>query len=518
MAVAALAVTSFMLFFGVYPLLTILRTLMTASADFTSGYGAADIASLLLQAGTQAALSATLTLGVGLPVAYLMSRFEFFGRRALEALVTLPFVLPTMVTGLGLRGVLEGVIPQGLGLVVLGHAFVNIAVVLRFVGTAIEQIDERLFVQARSLGASELRMWRSIGLPLLMPAIIRAGLLVFGFSFSSLSLILVLGTRTNRTFETEVLRQVSLLLDFQGAAINTVVQLAWIAMVLLLSARFARRSQGSRWVANSRVQLSAHPVWLLVAALVTAVYLAPFVWLVHQSVTTTSGFTLSQWGNVLAGSAVERFDFAPTVFRSVLLALNAAAVSIVVASLCASLATQKHSRLLRAVSRFALLPMMLTSATVGLGMLLAYARPPFEWERGGAALVLAQSLLAIPIAYAFMITRLEEVDERFLVVATSLGATQWQAWKATYLPTLLSASAAAMGLATVLALGEFGAASFLADFQSPNLSVLLMRWLGKPSETALSSAAVLAVVLVVLALGSLMASEAASRRTRRVRT
>lgn len=519
---AAVAATSFMLLFGVFPLVTIVRQLLTSAADFESAYGWKDIAVLLWQSSSQAALSALLTLMAGLPVAFLLSRFEFVGRRFLYGVVMLPFILPTMVTALGLRGLFAGVLAQGLWLVVVGHVFVNIAVVVRFVGAAIEQLDERLLFQARSLGASGLVSWLTIGLPLLRPAIVRSGVLVFGFCFSSLSLILVLGTRSNRTFETEVLRQVSLLLDFRGAAFNTVIQLVCIALVLVLGARWGKSPVGASWQGLERRAIGQRWGWRLFAVVTAVAYLAPLAWLVRRSFSGQRGWSAEYWnsllqGSVASGSVPNISSIGPSIVRSIFLALVVALVAVLIAAMCASLTIQSSDTRFRLVGRVALMPMMLTSATVGLGMLLLFSRPPFEWQRGGISLVLAQSLIAIPIAYAFILNKLEEVDSEMCVAAAALGSSPGQAWWTTYGATLMSSALAASGLAMAIAMGEYGAASFLSDYQSPNLTVVLMRLLGRPSEAALSYSSILALVLAALALFSVATFESASRRARRVR-
>ncbi|MEQ1786548.1 MAG: iron ABC transporter permease, partial [Acidimicrobiales bacterium] len=88
----------------------------------------------------QAAASTLLTLLLGLPCAHLLARYEFRGRRVVQALVVVPFVLPTVVVGAAFVALLGPDSPVGLDLqgsaiaILIAHAFFNHAVVVRTVG------------------------------------------------------------------------------------------------------------------------------------------------------------------------------------------------------------------------------------------------------------------------------------------------------------------------------------------------------------------------------------------------
>ena len=72
-------------------------------------------------------------------------------------------------------------------------------------------------------------------------------------------------------------------------------------------------------------------------------------------------------------------------------------------------------------------------------------------------------------------------------------------------------------LAAAVSLGEFGAASFLSDAQHPALTVLLMRQLGRPAESSLAIAAVMALVLALTAAIAIAFGQSIARRAERVR-
>src|SRR5690606_4818758 len=114
-----------------------------------------------------------------LPGAYLLFRTRFRGRDTLRAPVTIPFVLPTVVVGVAFGSLLrtDGLLGW-LGLsgtpvaILAAMVFFNYSVVVRTVGTFWARLDPRLTQAAATLGASPWRVFRSVTLPALAPAIL----------------------------------------------------------------------------------------------------------------------------------------------------------------------------------------------------------------------------------------------------------------------------------------------------------------------------------------------------------
>ena len=123
---------------------------------------------------------------LGLPAAYLFARFTFPGKRLLRVLISLPFIMPTVVVAAGFNALLG---PRGwvnlalmnllglnappinllntLAVILLAHVFYNTSIVIRMVGTAWAQLDPKLEQAARTLGARSVRAFFEITLPLL---------------------------------------------------------------------------------------------------------------------------------------------------------------------------------------------------------------------------------------------------------------------------------------------------------------------------------------------------------------
>lgn len=473
---------------------------------------------IMALAVVQAIVSTALALALGIPIANVVSRYRFRGRALTQALVTVPFVLPTVVVALAMRTLLGPSLGQGFAIVVLAHAYVNLAVVVRIVGARWAQHDDRFELTARALGATPWRAFIDITLPMLRGSILSAAAVVFVFCFTSLGIVLLLGDSTTRTLESRILRQASLLVDFPGAAATAFVQLVVVAVVLLLGAGAMRTTPAERLIParlhplpRSRAARTA----ILATALGTVVItLAPVLALVHASITDRGVRTLAFW------QALTTIDAGTTRIGS---PLDALATSVVYATLTAVIAgliggmaaiAALSPRIGWAVGAIAIIPMGISAATLGLGTVLAYGRPPFDIRSTGILVPLAHALVAVPLVVAVAAPALRAADPRVLVVASTLGAGRTRAFWTSYGPVLRVVMLAAGGLAGAVSLGEFGAAALLARADTPTVPLLIVRLLGRPGALSYGVAAVLSVLLVALTLALVLAVDRLGRATR----
>ena len=149
----------------------------------------------------QATVSTVLTLAAGLPLAWALSRFRFPGRSVIEALVLVPFVLPTVVVATAFVALLPDGVERSVWAILLAHVFFNVAVVVRVVGAFWAGLDQRLWDAAATLGASPADRQLRLTAPLLAPALASAASIVFLFCFTSFGVILILDQLTRVTAE-----------------------------------------------------------------------------------------------------------------------------------------------------------------------------------------------------------------------------------------------------------------------------------------------------------------------------
>jgi sulfate transport system permease protein len=145
---------------------------------------------------------------MGTLIAWVLVRDEFPGKRWVNSIIDLPFALPTIVAGLTLLALYGNESPIGINVtftkVAVGLAllFVTLPFVVRAVQPVLHELDEEMEEAAASLGAGNLRIFRSIVLPNLTPAIIAGCALAFARAIGEFgSLVLITG---NIPFDTQV--------------------------------------------------------------------------------------------------------------------------------------------------------------------------------------------------------------------------------------------------------------------------------------------------------------------------
>jgi len=471
---------------------------VVADAATLTGLGDIGLWRVAGLAATQALTSVLLTLVIGIPITGLLYRCDFQGRRGLLALATVPFVLPTVVVALALRTLLGDVVPQGLGLVLIAHVYVNLAVVIRIVGARWSRVDPRTVAVARTLGASPLTAWRTVTVPALRSSIGAAAAVVFVFSFTSLGIIAVAGDGTVRTLESVIVRRTSVLLDFPGAAAAAFLQVLVVTLVLVVTVRTrSPRTVGRTWnprpAARPRTRIGIHASAIVVGVML----IAPLATMALASVRVDGAWTITWWPELLNGR-IGVGSPQGALIRSIGIAVATGILASLIGGLAAASALAHRAG--RTVAGIGLLPLGVSAATLGVGTLLAFGRDPVDLRATGLLIPIAHALVAVPLVIAVAVPALTETSNQRGLVAATLGARPLRAWWTCYGPVLRVVMIAAGGLAAAVSLGEFGAASVLARADSPTVPVLIERLLGRPGDASFGVAACLSVVLMAVTL------------------
>ncbi|MFC7931419.1 ABC transporter permease [Streptomyces cinereoruber] len=525
----ALPVAFFAVFFA-WPVVSIVDRGLRPDGDWRFGrigetLSRPDILDVLGFTAWQALASTGLTLLVALPGAYVFARFDFPGKGVLRAVVTVPFVLPTVLVGTaflalvgrnGLTDELWGLrLDTSVWAILLAHVFFNYAVVVRTVGGLWSQLDPRQEEAARVLGASRFTAWRTVTLPALVPAVSAAALMVFLFTFTSFGVVQILGGDAYTTLEAEIYRQTARLLDLPTAAVLTLVQFAAVGAILGLHAWTVRRRETAlRLVPPERTARRPRGAgqWALLGGVLLSVallILLPLGVLVERSFAGPGGYGLGYYRAL--GSLDESGTFLvpplEAIGNSLRYALAATAIAVVIGGLAAAALTRRAGRLVRGFDALLMLPLGVSAVTVGFGFLITLDEPPLDLRASWILVPLAQALVGVPFVVRTMLPVLRAVDERLREAAAVLGASPWRAWREVDLPLVRRALLIAAGFAFAVSLGEFGATVFIARPDSPTLPVAVARLLGRPGELNYGQAMALSTILMVVCAVSLLLLE-----------
>lgn len=526
---------AFMLAFFYRPLVAIFSLIF--SPEFFSSSTSLNLAKTLpplLFTLKQAALSTLFTLIVGLPIAYLFSHFQFPGRKLLQTLTFIPFILPTVVVAaaftalIGPRGWLNLALVEIFGLktqplqwqgtltaVVLAHVFYNLSLLVRIVGSAWSRLNPKLGQAARSLGATPLRSFFEITLPLLRPALTGALLLVFLFDFTSFGVILMLGNPTQPTLDVAIYQQALYYFNLPQAGLLSIIQLAFTLLISTLHDRLGTARAGKYGLQAERNALRkprnfTDKLFIFLSVLCLLVLIvAPLLSLASRSVVALeaargergqfqTGFTLRFYQELFQNRTGSIFYVSPFVAILNSLKFSLATVLISVSlGILASYALVKESPLNRLLLPFFMLPLGASAITLGLGFVLTYNRGFFIQESFPWILPIAHSLLALPLVVRTLLPALRNIPASVRESARSLGASPLRTWLEIDLPLMLRPLLVAGIFAFTISLGEFGATSFLSTPSNPTIPVAIYRYISQPGALNYGQAMAMANLLML---------------------
>ena len=207
-------------------------------------------------------LAAIVNAFFGLLVAWVLVRYDFFGRRIVDALVDLPFALPTAVAGITLTGLYAGngwigrwLEPMGLKVaftpvgVFVAMTFIGLPFVVRTVQPILEDMASELEEAAATLGASRWQSFTKVVFPILTPALLTGFALAFARALGEYGSIIFIAGNMPMVSEITPLLIITKLeqYDYAGATAIAVVMLV-MSFILLLAINglqaWTRKRQG----------------------------------------------------------------------------------------------------------------------------------------------------------------------------------------------------------------------------------------------------------------------------------
>ncbi len=473
----------------------------------------------------QAALSTLITLGLALPGAYVFGRYTFPGKNLIQALLTVPFVLPTVVTAaafralLGQNGLLNGWLMSGFDLssppirieqtvyfFLLAHVFYNYSLVLRIVGGFWAGLDPDVRAAARMLGASPWQTFRRITLPLLFPAIGSAALLVFIFCFTSFGVVLILGGPGYATIEVEIYRQAVQLFNLPMAAALSLVQIAVNFLLMWLYARLDKRSKTTFYsdgATGSAMQpvLKSQKAWIGVNVVFMVILLvSPLMALVMRSVTGEYGMTFAYYSALFTTQTRSVFFVEPisAVSNSIGFGVAAMLIAVTLGLLASTFLASARSKGTSLWDAVIMLPLATSAVTLGFGYIITLNRPPLNLRDSIVLVPIAHALVAFPFVVRCILPSLRRIPQSLREAATLLGASPFQVWRYVDLPIIMRAILVGSVFAFSISLGEFGASAFVTRPHTPTMPVAIFRFLGQPGDMNYGQAMAMSTILMLV--------------------
>ena len=501
----------------------------------------------------QAILSATLTLMLGLPIAWWLGRYEWKCVGIIRAALTLPFVTPSVVAAMGFLALIkEGGLLDSIGIdlrnetgvigsfssmigvehsghiiaLLLAHAWFNLALVIRFVEPKISTLPPRYEDAFRMLpiGHGRLNRLTLFWWPMLRTSILSAFVFTFIFSFTSFALVRWLAPNM---WTLEALMAVEggaagipgyrvdvSVLVLGGATLQGLVLLSALALagrwqqkqsneIELVSENFSRKYIGKPTTVP-RIGIFAATVYAL-----TPLFLMVLSSVRIRNRTSESyRWSLDAWDYAFKGDLTYA-SIPEALINSLVYASGCLIVSCIlgffVAQSIHSLEQNGKTRFAQLVDLLSMLPLALSGVMVGLGVLLGILKiwpVLFSWY---ALPILPHAMLTTPFVVRILLPAMREIDSNYDDAGKVLGYTTVQRFVRIKLPLLKPQIVVAAALSMAFSLGEFGASWILLRSGAwDTLPVLVDQLMSRPKYFELVEPIAMATATILMCMTFLL--------------
>lgn len=473
----------------------------------------------------QAAVSTVLTIVLALPGAYIFARYRFPGKGLLQSLTTVPFVLPSVVVAAAFHALLgeHGIandwlvktftlatppfhLEHTVWLILIAHVYYNYSVVVRIVGGFWSRLEPRLTEAAHMLGASTLKAFFRITLPLLWPSLLASGLLVFVFCFSSFGTVLILGGPRFATIEVEIYRQAVNIFNLPMAGVLSLFQILCTFAFMWIYTWLQRKTTvpltpGSRALTQRRVITLQDRLFVGAnVGLILILLGAPLFALVFRSFSTEEGFSFDFYRALFENPSESVFFVPPieAIFNSVGFACATLVMALVLGLLAAQTLATPKGRLTSILDPLFMLPLATSPVILGFGFIIALDTPPLNLRTSLMLVPLAHTLVAYAFVLRSALPALRSIPRGLRDAAALLGASPVMVWRKVDLPIVTRAIVVGAVFAFTVSLGEFGATVFVARPQTPTIPLAIYRFLGQPGAINYGQAMAMSTILMVV--------------------
>ena len=438
---------------------------------------------------------------------------------AIDAAVLLPLVSPPFTTAIamifsfGPRGLityellgLKGVTVYGLTSTLSSEILTYFPIAYLTLRPLLAAIDSNVEGMALSLGASRWRVFRTVTLPLCVPGLANAFLLLFAASLADFATPLILAGNQFPVLPTQAYLQITGLFDLRGgAALSLVLLVPSLAVFLLQRYWVSRRyyvtvtGKGAGQTPFDSVSPGMRAALLAFCAMVATSILYFYALLLYASLVAALGanhtFTLAHYRVI--------FTEGLKVIRDTLIIAGLAMpLGGLYGILVGYLVTRKQFLGRRTMEIVSMVNYALPGTIVGIAYLIAFNEPPIELAGTALVIIACYVFRYGPTGIRTTVALLQQIDKSLEEASQGLGAGSGTTFRRVTLPLIMPAFFAGLGVVFIRSMTAISATIFLVSI---SWSLITVKILENMTELSLGPAAaysvlVVAIVFAVIAL------------------
>ena len=527
--IASLVILGLYLLFMVYPLFKIVRqsVLDEKTGEFTMRYFIKFFSQpyyfrTLINSFKVAIAACVLSLILGVPLAYLYNMYEIKGRKTLQMLIILssmsaPFIgAYAWVKLLGRAGVITKFIKAITGITIPSiYGCIGILLVLSlklfplvflYVSGAMKNVDNSLLEASANMGISGAKRFFKVVLPLCMPSILAATLMVFMRAIADFGTPLMIGEGYT-TFPVIIYNEY---VGEVGTNHNFASAIAVLAILItlgffLIQRYLTNRNSFSMSAMHHIERTKAKPVMNILIHLyaygLVAIALLPQVYLIYLSFRKTNpggevfqpGFSLDSYRYV--------FDrMGNTIWNTIRICGSALILIIALAVLISYLTVRRRNVLNACIDTLSMVPYIIPGAVVGISLILAFNNPVLPLVGTATIMIVSMCIRRIPYTIRSSVAILAQIPLSIDEAAESLGAGKVKTLLKVTLPMMFSGVFAGAVMSWVTLITELSSSLLLYSFRTQTLNVAVYKAVGNGTDGRACALATIVTVFTVISL------------------
>ncbi|MCQ2412018.1 MAG: iron ABC transporter permease [Sphaerochaetaceae bacterium] len=527
--IASLAVLVLYLLFMVYPLLKIVsqsvldeKTGKLTMKHFVKFFSQPYYFRTLTNSFKVALFTCLISLVLGIPLAYFYNMYEIKGRKLLQMLIILssmsaPFIgAYAWVQLLGRAGVITKLIKSLTGVTIPPiYGFNGILLVLSlklfplvfmYVSGAMKNVDKSLLEASANMGVSGVKRFFTVVIPLCMPSILAATLMVFMRSIADFGTPLMIGEGYT-TFPVIIYKEYvgEMGTNHNFAAAIAVIAILITLMFFLVQRYLTKKNSFSMSAMNHVERKKAKPVTNFFIHLygygLVAVALLPQLYLVYLSFRKTNssgevfqqGFSLQSYQHVFK-------KMGNTIWNTVTICGLALILIIVLAILISYLTVRRRNVLNATIDTLSMVPYVIPGAVVGISMILAFNNKYMPLVGTAAIMVIAMCVRRIPYTIRSSVAILSQIPLSIDEAAESLGAGKFKTLVKVTIPMMFNGIFAGAIMSWVTLITELSSSMLLYSRKTQTLNIAVYKAVANATDGRACALATVVSVFTVISL------------------
>lgn len=521
----SLAILCMYLLFLIYPLFMLLKQSVMGESGFTMEYfqkffSKAYYLNTIWNSFKVSVCTTIVTLCIGIPLAYFYQMYQFKGKKFLQLIIILcsmsaPFIgAYSWILLCGNNGLITKLFSAvfhikmpsiyGFGGILLVLSLQLYPLVFLYVSGAMKNIDNSLLEAAESMNCTGIKRFFKIVVPLCMPTILAAALLVFMRSFADFGTPLLIG-QGYRTFPVEIYNAFfSETGGNYGFACATSVIAILITTVIFLIQKWSSNRFAFTMNALHPVEAKKAKPWLTVLIyiycyVVVGIAFLPQIYICYESFRKTSGKAFVPGYSLM--SYQKAFKVAGRAIRNTfVIGLSALVLIVLLAILIAYLVTRRKSTLNNTIDVMSMLPYVIPGSVVGISLIMAFNKKPLILTGTMIIMIIALVIRRLPYTIRSSAATLSQIPITVEEAAISLGCSKMKAFFKITIPMMMNGIISGAILSWVTIITELSSGICLYTVRTQTMTLAIYTYVLRGNDGIAAALATLLSLMTIISL------------------